>query len=76
MIFSALSPSLPYQAFLWRESQPLLSLSREHIASDEAERKRVLTKGGTVQLTSDGKLRVGGVIQVNTNMCVCKYIHI
>ena len=26
--------------------------------------------GGTVQLTSDGKLRVGGVVQVNSNMCV------
>eukprot|EP00962_Isochrysis_galbana_P018729 scaffold5400_cov116-Isochrysis_galbana.AAC.1 len=52
------------RAYLWREDGPLLPLSREHIASDEAERARVLQLGGAVQATIDGKLRVGGVIQV------------
>ena len=31
---------------------------------------------GTVQLTSDGKLRVGGVIQVNSTVCVFTCMHI
>jgi hypothetical protein len=55
------------RAYLWLEKAPLLPLSREHVASDETERARVLARGGEVQATSDGKLRVGGVIQVGTS---------
>jgi len=47
---------------LWRGDE-LLPLSREHTA--QAERERIVAAGGTVSATADGKLRVGGVIQVS-----------
>jgi len=51
------------QCKLWR-GDGVLALSREHIASDGAERARIMQAGGAVSATADGKLRVGGVIQV------------
>lgn len=52
------------RAYLWRHDAPLLPLSREHVAAEEAERQQVVARGGFVKPTSDGKMRVGGVIQV------------
>uniref|UniRef100_A0A7S0LVV4 PPM-type phosphatase domain-containing protein n=1 Tax=Coccolithus braarudii TaxID=221442 RepID=A0A7S0LVV4_9EUKA len=51
------------QCKLWR-GDAIVPLSREHIAADPEERERVAQAGGTVSVTTDGKLRVGGVIQV------------
>lgn len=51
------------QCCLWR-GQSMVPLNKEHIAADPAERARVEAAGGEVRETSDGKLRVQGVIQV------------
>jgi len=48
---------------LWR-GEELESLSHEHTAELAEERARVLAAGGSLSTTADGKVRVGGVIQV------------
>ena len=48
---------------LWR-GDTLVPLNAEHTAALASERQRVEAAGATVSQTSDGKLRVGGVIQV------------
>ena len=39
-------------------------MNEEHTASLPAERQRVEAAGATISQTADGKLRVGGIIQV------------
>ena len=41
-----------------------IELSRDHVATDAAERARVEACGGAVVRTADGRLRVGGVCEV------------
>lgn len=48
---------------LWR-GEELQALNREHSALLDDERARVEAAGATLSTTADGKLRVGGVIQV------------
>jgi protein phosphatase 1L len=49
---------------LWRGEDELVALNVEHTAEVASERDRVQAAGAEVYATSDGKLRVGGVIQV------------
>lgn len=48
---------------LWRGDE-LIALNREHSALLDDERERVKAAGATLSTTADGKLRVGGIIQV------------
>jgi len=51
------------QCHLWRGDE-LLCLTEEHTAALPSERARVEAAGAEVSATADGKLRVGGIIQV------------
>ena len=52
------------QCYLWR-GEELIRLTQEHTAAMPAERARVEAAGATVSTTKDGKMRVGGIIQVS-----------
>ena len=52
------------QCHLWR-GEELIRLTQEHTAALPAERARVEAAGATVSTTKDGKMRVGGIIQVS-----------
>lgn len=51
------------QCHLWR-GDTLVQLTEEHTALLPTERERVEAAGAEVSTTTDGKLRVGGIIQV------------